>query len=148
MTEERPEIEYGFFCEFVRPEQNGKTTAIGMWGDVCRYEGAPPAPMPNLGLHVYIANRRQIPYNVVVRLDIPGLPEPAEFRFALASSPGAVGSNLNLNIANLVFTEPGRVRAKVIIEADPPVERDFVLRVEFLPPGTTTASGGPGTTAP
>jgi len=141
MPDEQPEIAYGFFCEYVRPETGGKITAIGMWGERCRFMSAPPGVLTNLGLHIYVVNRAQRSYPVVVRVYIPGRPDPIEWSFSLNVVSGAVGNNINMNIANLVFPQPGIVRVNVKIESTPLVEREFKMDVSFEPPGANTPAG-------
>ena len=131
---ERPTIAYGFFCEFVRAEEQGKTSVLGLWGRRCILWGTPPATLPNLGLHVYIFNPDQADCRGRLRITLPGdAPPPAEIDFDLPQQPGLVGHNLNFNLAGLTVQGESKIEANVTLTTTPPTEATFVLEFVFRP---------------
>ena len=129
-----PELRYAFFCEFVRPEADGKTTAIGLWGDRCVVQSAAPALLPALGLHAFIANPDGIQCVIEIKLTLPDM-EPIIHEVDLQVVPGKTGTNVNFNLFGLPLNQPGEVVAEITIKSDPPSIRRVVLDVSFQPPG-------------
>jgi hypothetical protein len=140
MAAQEIEAAYCLFCEFVRGEPHGKTTAIGMYGDTCRFFGQPPGMLPNLGLHVFIRNPGRRRFAGVLTVTWPGRPRRDEVRFAAAATEGSTGHGLNCNFATPQLLEEGDIVAHLLIEADPPVQHEYRLRVCFEPPPVTQLS--------
>jgi hypothetical protein len=136
MTTASVEISYGFFCEQLRAEEGGKTSALGILSDVIYLQGTAPFLLPSLALHVHVKNPMRTAFDVVFRLDLPGGVTTPEFRFPVEVNNTSVGHNLNLNFGNIVLTQLGMISARVRLETAPPIEREFQLEIRPLPPGS------------
>jgi len=136
MTTAPVEIAYGFFCEQLRAEEGGKTSALGMLGDVVYLQGTAPYLLPGLALHVHVKNPARTTFDVVFQIDWPGGVSTPEFRFPVEVNATSVGNNLNLNLGNVVLTQPGTISASVRLETTPPIETEFHLEIRPLPPGS------------
>ena len=132
-----PNVLHALFCEHVRPEESGKTTLLGVWGAQCRFFTAAPTVMPNLGIHAFVHNPDQVPLSLVLTLQATGWEDGIRVEMEAPTEKGKIGHNINLNFANLIFTEPGPLTATLSLSTTPPTEHQIVLDVVFAPPATT-----------
>lgn len=136
-------IRYAFFCEDLRAEEGGKTTAIGLWGSECLVP-AFPAVMRSLAFHAHIANPDGASVPLLIRVDGPFVSpmRPPEARHQLPASPVKTTNNLNMVFGPVVLARPGNVTVTLRLEVDPPVEETFTLAIISRPaPPPVSAAG-------
>jgi hypothetical protein len=133
MQNTRPELVYGFFCEFVRVEASGQITPIGIWGEACRFQTKPPLVFPALSFHAFLRNPGKKPYKAKLRLTIPGQAVPVEVEAPVIGSADHTSQNLVFNFAGVPIAGPGEIVASIHIDCEPPIEQEFRLKIEFQP---------------
>ncbi|MCK6527276.1 hypothetical protein L6R50_06825 [Myxococcota bacterium] len=139
MTTPKIAVQYAFFCEIVRPEEHGKTTAIGLWGRVCRFLGPAPGVLSSLGFHAYLAHEGASCIVGRVRISTPGVDEPQPYEFKLVPREGSAGTNLNINSFGVLVTRPGFIRAELEIDEPCKVLQATELQVTFEDANIATA---------
>ncbi|CAN5923113.1 hypothetical protein BH11MYX4_BH11MYX4_05470 [soil metagenome] len=127
------EVLYAFFCEDLRVEQSGQTTAVGIWGERA-YVGAFPAMLKSLAFHAYVSNHAREHFHFVVHMRGPFDPGEIRQEGDLVMEGHHIGQNINLLLAPVVFTEPGVMSATLVIGSDPPIERTIRLEVSLRQP--------------
>ena len=133
MPSHPPEIVHGLFCETLRQEVSGQTTAVGIWGETCRFAIAPPAVIPTLAFHAFIRNPEHLSYNAKVQINLPGNPAPVTFETPIKGDPSQDSQNINIQLAGIPVAQAGDVVVLVHLDTTPPVEREFHLHVDFQP---------------
>jgi hypothetical protein len=125
---------YGFFCEHLRTEAGGQTTAIGLWGTECRLQSDPPFLLRSLSFHAYLENPDQAPLNGHATFDIPGMGISPVIPIKMEGQGGMVGNNINLAVGPILIPHSGTVKVCLHMDADPPLDQEFTLRINFMPP--------------
>jgi hypothetical protein len=136
MSAQQPKIVYGLFCEFIRMEMSGQTTAIGIWGETCRVGASAPVVLPALAFHAYICNLGRVAYNAKIKVAFPGKAAPVEMTAPVSSEQIQDSQNLNVNMSPVHITEAGDVVATIELDTTPPIRREFRLHIEFQPGAT------------
>jgi len=131
MPSQYPEIVYGLFCESLRQEVSGQTTAVGIWGETCRFAIAPPALIPTLAFHAFIRNPEHLSYNARVQINLPGNSAPVTFETPIKGDPAQDSQNINIQLASIPVPQAGDVVVRVHLDTTPPVEGEFHLHVDF-----------------
>jgi hypothetical protein len=136
-----PEILHGFFCESVRDEVGGRTTAIGIWGVRCRIQANPPASIP-LAFHCYIWNPDRVPLIANLRFHFPGATDPIPVMMPLTMTERSIAHNVNLNMLGVVpITGPGDLVADVILTNERNIVRATArFQMEFVFDGPPDAA--------
>lgn len=124
-------IAYGFFCEDLRPEIGGKTTAVGLWGT-----GMVLAELPglirSLAFHALVVHPPDFtcPYELGLSGPFePQITEPATG--LLVAEPGKASTSINLIFGPVRFSREGTVvvHVRLLPEGEPVLEQKFALTV-------------------
>jgi len=127
-------IIYGFFCEHLRQEASGQTTAIGLWGTEWRIATAGPVTAPSLSFHAFVTNPKQIPISGNATFQLPGVDQKIEIPLNIQIAEGMTGHNINLTIGNVPIAKPGQATVRLQFNCEPPIDEEFSLEIRFIPP--------------
>jgi hypothetical protein len=130
----RPEIGYAFFCGHLHGEGiSGKVSALGLWGDECKFTNGPPTAV-DLAVLFYVRNPvKGVPARIEIQ--IPGAPMmPAgEVPVATLTADGSVptGAHLMFNLPTVPIVEAGDVIVRLRMDGTPPLKHEIRLRMTF-----------------
>lgn len=132
-----PKVAYGFFCSYVHPSQDGTITAVGVFGDECRIPAAPPVRV-DLAVHFYVRQTGPSVLRGHIEWSLPGMPGPTLVPVAIPIAESQHAAHVNLNAAASPLIQDGEAVARLVLEAEPPVEHELRVRVRFLPPAQSS----------
>ena len=138
--EDSVRIAHGIFSEFIRNEEGGKATAIGLFGRKIIFPYGGMIYLPNLGFHCHILNPNKYEMNGTVKLRLPDGSAPPEQPVHLPACDFEA-NNINMNYANIFLQKPGRIIVTVEIKTlEGDLSDSFTLDVAMLPdPSQPTA---------
>jgi hypothetical protein len=121
----------GFFCEDLRREMSGQTTAVGMWGSDCVVEVV-PCTLRSLTFVVLLANPEQVAYDFTVNIggDVAAdLQQTVTSRLHVDGLQTHSSNVVGLILAPLFVTREGSIRAHLRVETTPPIEQTWSLGI-------------------
>lgn len=126
---ESPEFIYSFFCEFIREEPGGKTTAIGIFGNRMVVSGSFPILLPGIGFHAFIKDSTQDPLKGTISIKLPGMDKHHVYPVEFKGDKTATGHNLNVQLGGVILKEPGIAEAIVHIYSSPEIHNTTTIEI-------------------